>query len=74
MAKPLTVVPVKREVIQERLLDAITNHGKVAVVLTKKDLIDLIKLLDTQKLLTHNLESLRGGLSRLLAEAFPSSH
>jgi hypothetical protein len=69
MADDIKVETTSREVIQDRLLDALDEGGKVAVLLTLDDLLMLIDLLETSGRDDERAATMLVGLRKLL-EAF----
>ena len=65
------VEPVSRQVISNKLLVALDEGDKVAVVLSSDDLSMLIDVLREAKVRTEKQEQFRRDLEQLRREAFP---
>lgn len=74
-AAPCSVEFTGRQVIERKLLAALDDESKVAILATQQDLEDLIAALDDKRLTgegeLHRRRSLLDVMRQLLREAFP---
>jgi hypothetical protein len=76
MNEPNTIERTSRRVIERKLLEALSDESKVAILATEQDLRDMIHALECWQCVNNSAgwrrrNDLLAGMNQLLREAFP---